>query len=88
MFHDDELITPPASDSPRYVKGLTITSIFLLVNSTNLVVWWMYLRRENKKRDAECEASGISVEEREQLNKQAGADDVTDRQNRNFRYFH
>ncbi|WOO81692.1 putative transporter [Vanrija pseudolonga] len=76
------------SDSPRYVKGLTITSIFLLVNSTNLVVWWMYLRRENKKRDAECEASGISAEEREQLNQQAGVDDITDRKNRNFRYFH
>ncbi|WWD04633.1 hypothetical protein V865_002704 [Kwoniella europaea PYCC6329] len=78
--------TMRASDAPRYLKGLTGNAIVMAINALILLSWWMYLQRENKKRDQAYEASGLSMEEREYQNKVAGETDVTDRQNPHFRY--
>ncbi|OCF33744.1 hypothetical protein I316_04456 [Kwoniella heveanensis BCC8398] len=74
------------SDAPRYLKSLTAGSVVLIVKTASLGAWWLYYMRENKRRDAEQQAAGITEEERLHLNKLAGETDQTDRQNRHFRY--
>lgn len=82
------MLTPPASDAPRYFKGLTVSAVFMLFSTVNLGHWWWYLWWQNKKRDQEFAASGMTIEEREHLNRVAGENDVTDLQNKHFRYIY
>ncbi|TXT04784.1 hypothetical protein VHUM_04052 [Vanrija humicola] len=76
------------SDAPRYFKGLTVSAVFMLFSTVNLGHWWWYLWWQNKKRDEAFAASGMTLEEREHLNRVAGENDVTDLQNKHFRYIY
>jgi hypothetical protein len=58
----------------------------MAVNTVNISCWWAYYLYANKKREAAFVASGMSMEERDHLNKLAGETDVTDLQNPHFRY--
>jgi hypothetical protein len=48
------------------------------VNGFLIVAWWMYYVRVNRQRDAAFIASGMSMEEKDHLNKLAGETDGTD----------
>jgi ACS family allantoate permease-like MFS transporter len=74
------------SDAPKYLHGLTACAIVMAVNTVNISCWWAYYLYTNKKREAAFIASGMSMEERDHLNKLAGETDVTDLQNPHFRY--
>ncbi|ORY31768.1 CNF01220-like protein [Naematelia encephala] len=74
------------SDAPHYLHGLTACAVLYGVCVVNMVFWWKYYVSENQKREAAFIASGMSLEEREYLNKVAGESDLTDRQNPHFRY--
>ncbi|WVF69378.1 hypothetical protein IAT40_004154 [Kwoniella sp. CBS 6097] len=78
--------TMRSNDAPRYLKGLTANAIVMAINAAILFLWWGYYVRENRKRDAAFIASGMTMEERDYLNKVAGETDVTDRKNPHFRY--
>jgi len=67
-----------ASDAPKYLKGLTACAIVMAVNTVNICCWWTYYYLTNKKRERAFLASGMSMEERDHLNKLAGETDVTD----------
>jgi hypothetical protein len=74
------------SDAPKYLKGLTVCAVILIVNMANTVYWWWHYVRQNRKRDAEFAESGLSDEERKHQNWLAGESDLTDIQNQHFRY--
>lgn len=68
------------NDAPLYRTGLSISGAVMLVNIANTFAWWWYYVRENRKRDAEFKASGLTVEERDHQNFLAGETDLTDMQ--------
>ncbi|BEJ15965.1 hypothetical protein CspHIS471_0505700 [Cutaneotrichosporon sp. HIS471] len=73
-------------DAPLYRRGMTICGTVMVVNIVNSFVWWWHYKRENKKRHAEFLASGLTEEERDHQNFLAGEMDLTDMENRHFRY--
>lgn len=68
------------SDAPLYRRGLTICGIMMILNIVNTLVWWWHYKRENRKREAEFLASGLTEEERDHQNFLAGETDLTDMQ--------
>lgn len=76
----------PAQDAPTYRPGLISSSVILLLNAVNIALWWHYCWKENKRRDRERFASGISEEQHLYENRLAGELDFTDIQNQHFRY--
>lgn len=50
----------------------------LILSGINLTLWMLHIRRENRKRDAAFQASGMTEEERTYQNKIAGELDLTD----------
>jgi hypothetical protein len=68
------------SDAPLYRKGMTICGVMMILNIANTLVWWWHYKRENKRRDAEFLASGLTEEERDHQNFLAGETDLTDMQ--------
>ncbi|KAJ7771393.1 major facilitator superfamily domain-containing protein [Mycena maculata] len=78
VFRDD--------DAPRYVKGLTIISGIFGVQIIITIAWKLYYYFENARRDRAQVAAGISDQQNEALNEEAGATDKTDLENRSFRY--
>lgn len=75
-----------ADDAPRYIRGLTICAVVMMVNVGVMAGWCVYILWENRRRDRADEASGLTPEERELQKKIFAADDLTDRQNPYFRY--
>ncbi|CAD6570477.1 MAG: hypothetical protein TREMPRED_005860 [Tremellales sp. Tagirdzhanova-0007] len=75
-----------SSDAPKYHHGLTACAIVMAANTINISAWWAYYLWANRKREAAFVASGMSMEERDHLNKLAGETDITDLQNPHFRY--
>lgn len=73
-------------DAPRYIPGLVSCAAIMLLNCVNLVGWWHYYVRTNRKREAAFVVSGLTEEEREHANRVAGETDITDCQNPHFRY--
>lgn len=72
------------SDAPLYRRGLTAAACILIVNILLTASWWFYYVRENRKRAA----ADVNMSEAERI-KQAeinGLMDLTDIQNRQFRY--
>lgn len=74
------------SDAPKYIKGLTVCAVIQVLCIVNTGLWWIHYARQNKKRNREAAASGISEEERQHQSWLAGESDLTDIQNRHFRY--
>ncbi|KAF7352775.1 CNF01220-like protein [Mycena venus] len=75
-----------ASDAPRYVKGLTAISVIFGIQIIVTIAWKTYYSLENARRDREQITAGISDVENDEINKEAGATDKTDLENRSFRY--
>lgn len=75
-----------AADAPRYHRALAACAVILCVNAINLLAMWRYYHKENKRRDAELAASGIDDAERQLQMRLAGESDLTDKENRHFRY--
>lgn len=75
-----------ASDAPRYLRGLTVISVVFAVQILITIAWKLYYNFENARRDKAQAEAGISEEENDAINKQAGAGDKTDLENRSFRY--
>ena len=50
----------------------------MAANTINISAWWAYYIWVNRKREAAFVASGMSMEERDHLNKLAGETDITD----------
>ncbi|CAK9781993.1 hypothetical protein CC85DRAFT_288406 [Cutaneotrichosporon oleaginosum] len=74
------------SDAPKYLKGLISCGAVMCLNALNLGCWWWYYARTNARRDAEALASGISAETQALESRLAGELDLTDRENKHFRY--
>jgi len=74
------------SDAPKYLKGISGCAVCFAVACVDLALWWWYYVRTNKRRDREFEESGMSDEVREHEMRLAGKMDLTDLQNRHFRY--
>lgn len=75
-----------AADAPRYHRGLAACAVVLLVNGINLAAMWWYYYKQNKRRDAEFAESGMDEDERQLQMRIAGESDLTDKENRHFRY--
>ncbi|KAJ6599046.1 major facilitator superfamily domain-containing protein [Mycena vulgaris] len=75
-----------ADDAPRYLKGLAVISVVFGVQILVTIAWKIYYNIENARRDKAQVAAGISSEENDEINKEAGATDKTDLVNRSFRY--
>ncbi|WOO83961.1 putative transporter [Vanrija pseudolonga] len=74
------------SDAPRYIKGLTAVSACMAANLLVLLAWWRYYVVVNRRREAAFVASGLGAEQREHESRVAGETDMTDIENRHFRY--
>ncbi|KAJ7781217.1 major facilitator superfamily domain-containing protein [Mycena metata] len=75
-----------AADAPRYIKGLTVISVVFGVQIVVTIVWKAYYNLENVRRDKAQIAASISDAENDKINRDAGATDKTDLENRSFRY--
>lgn len=78
ISHCALLAHPLASQAPKYIMGLSIAAACMFLCILLTIYWWWYYIKENKRRDHEFEASGLSIEEREHLNRVAGETDMTD----------
>jgi hypothetical protein len=58
----------------------------MCLNAVNLACWWWYYTRTNARREAEFQASGMTEEVRAHESRLAGELDLTDRENKHFRY--
>lgn len=74
------------SDAPLYHVGLTVCACCMLANMGNLCCWWAHYVRTNRRRLRAFEESGLTEEERNYQNYLAGETDLTDVQNKFFRY--
>jgi hypothetical protein len=74
------------SDAPKYLKGLISCGAVMCLNAVNLACWWWYYTRTNARREAEFQASGMTEEVRAHESRLAGELDLTDRENKHFRY--
>jgi len=77
---DQDLADRTAKDAPRYVTGLVVCSIMMAISILITFVWWAYLVIENRRRDREAAASGLSEKERAHQNALNGELDLTDKQ--------
>ena len=53
--------------------------LIILQNIINILLWWRYYVKTNRKRETAFVASGLSLEQRNRLSKIAGELDLTDR---------
>lgn len=74
------------SDAPKYLKGLTGCAIAMMINVVLMLGWVAYYVWENRRRDRAFAASGMSTDEQAYQSKLAGETDMTDRDNKHFRY--
>ncbi|KAK4048372.1 hypothetical protein OIO90_005842 [Microbotryomycetes sp. JL221] len=74
------------SDAPAFRTGLITCIACLFVSSCLALVLRVYYVRENKRRDAVMHAQGLTEEDRHRLGSAAGDEDLTDIQNKWFRY--
>ena len=74
------------SDAPRYYNGTIVCSASFGVQVLVIILWRLWYMRENRRRDREAAASGVSKEEQLRLGSVLGEQDVTDRKNPHFRY--
>ncbi|KAK3066214.1 hypothetical protein LTR53_017525 [Teratosphaeriaceae sp. CCFEE 6253] len=75
-----------AKDAPGYVPGTIGAAVCLGTQFCLIISWRLYYVWQNRKRDREAEASGLSREEQEKLGREMGERNVTDLQNPHFRY--
>lgn len=73
-------------DAPRYVPGTIGACACLGLEFLLICTWRMYYVAQNKKRDREAAASGLSAAEQERLGREMGEKNKTDLENRWFRY--
>lgn len=60
------------SDAPRYLDGMAGCAISLLLTMVFVLLWPLYYRMENKRRDKALVASVLYVEEQEYQRMLAG----------------
>jgi MFS transporter, ACS family, allantoate permease len=73
-------------DAPRYIPGTIGCAVCLGAEFVLIVLWRVYYVWQNKRRDMQALASGLSMEEQERLGRQLGEMDVTDLKNPHFRF--
>ncbi|KAK8038306.1 MFS transporter [Apiospora phragmitis] len=73
-------------DAPRYLAGTITCSACFGGQIIVIALWMLWYMYENRPRDREAAAAGISKEKQERLGRELGEADKTDRENPHFRY--
>ncbi|KAI1442407.1 MFS general substrate transporter [Annulohypoxylon stygium] len=75
-----------AKDAPRYIPGLIVCAVCLVVQTVMISLWRRVLVMRNRRLDMRMSELGITEEDRIKAGKEMGEHDCTDLHNPFFRY--
>ena len=73
-----------ANTAPHYIPGTIAAAALMALGCVVIIVWRLWLMRENRKKRRAIAEQGISPEEVEKRAQELGAQDTTDRNNPYF----